>query len=196
MKSIKFSNTAGLVAIGAAGGAVAGLAGLAAYGLLAGKGASAAWALKTAGSRALTLLIPGSAGAVVGGVSGFVVAPKVLKKQGQGVDKQADREKDDLREQVSSLETVLASQQDAIHSASGTNNAEAMRLERIKGVGPKFAQLLHDAEIHTLEDLAQANPEALHDVLGSSAGKQLANPDSWISQAKALLSQSSLVKSV
>ncbi|EIJ36791.1 hypothetical protein [Thiothrix nivea] len=57
MKSINLpspgmNNTAGIVAIGAASGALAGFVGLAAYGVLAGKGAVAAWAVKTAAGTA------------------------------------------------------------------------------------------------------------------------------------------------
>lgn len=182
MKSIKFSNTTRIVAVGAAGGAVIGLAGFAAYGLLASKGIAAAWTAKSVGSQAgaswMKSLIPASVGAIAGGMTGFAVAPTILKKQTENEETQPDT-------QVNS-----STKQDE------RSGAEAMSLQRIKGVGPKFAKLLHGAEIHTLEDLAQTSPEVLHDVLGSSAGKQLANLDSWISQAKALLSMPSPAKSV
>ena len=194
MKSINLpspslNNTAGIVAIGAASGALAGFVGLAAYGMLVGKGAVAVWAAKTAAGTVggsgvgwLQLLIPTSAGALGGGASGVGVAKKVVNQQVQEVSEKLEAEAVELRRQLTLLETRVESKQ----IPAQTVNADEIKLECIKGIGPKFARLLQEAGIHDLRDLAQANLDELRTLLESSSGGQMAKVDSWISQAQAL----------
>lgn len=58
-------------------------------------------------------------------------------------------------------------------------------IQKIKGVGPKYAQKLSDAGITTLADLASATPEQLAQIIQARGG--IAHYDNWISQAQALL---------
>ncbi|HHB90386.1 MAG TPA: DUF4332 domain-containing protein [Anaerolineae bacterium] len=57
-------------------------------------------------------------------------------------------------------------------------------LQQIKGIGPKYAQKLADAGIVTLQDLAAATPEQLHEIIQARGG--LARYEDWIQQAQQL----------
>lgn len=194
LPSPNLNNTATIVAVGAASGALAGLAGLAAYGLLAGKGSAAAWAMtqnavNSAGRSGLGwlgLLITGSAGALGGGVSGLGVARKTVDQQVEKAGQQFEAETEALRQQVASLEARLATGQTP---AAPVAAADGASLESIRGIGPRFATLLQEAGIRNLQDLAQASPDQLQQALGSVAGGQMAKLESWISQAETLVSQ-------
>ncbi len=61
-------------------------------------------------------------------------------------------------------------------------------LQQIKGIGPTYAQKLADAGIVTLEDLARATPEQLHEIV--HARGRTANYDAWIQQARELIAAS------
>lgn len=58
-------------------------------------------------------------------------------------------------------------------------------LQQIKGIGPKTAQLLQAAGIHTVQDLAQSTPAQLEAAVNAPAWRQ---PDyaGWIAQARTL----------
>ena len=58
-------------------------------------------------------------------------------------------------------------------------------LQKIKGIGPKYAQKLSAAGIATLGQLAASTPEQLHEIIQA---RGLANYDDWIQQARALAS--------
>ena len=58
-------------------------------------------------------------------------------------------------------------------------------LQQIKGIGPKYAQKLANAGILTLQDLAAATPEQLHEIIQARGG--LARYDNWIQQARELI---------
>ena len=57
-------------------------------------------------------------------------------------------------------------------------------LQKIKGIGPKYAQKLADAGITTLDDLANSTPEQLQEIV--QAKGVLAKYDDWIRQAREL----------
>jgi len=56
-------------------------------------------------------------------------------------------------------------------------------LKILEGIGPKVAQVLNEAGIHTFADLAQAQAADVQKIL-DSAGLQMMNPEGWIEQAK------------
>ncbi len=56
-------------------------------------------------------------------------------------------------------------------------------LQRIRGIGPKMAQLLNEHNIYTFEQLAAANVDTLADLL-RQRGWYMADPSIWIEQAK------------
>lgn len=62
-------------------------------------------------------------------------------------------------------------------------------LTRIKGIGPKVAQLLHTHQVITYADLAEADPEYLRTLLGNGNGRyRLIDPTTWPEQARTLSS--------
>ena len=54
-------------------------------------------------------------------------------------------------------------------------------LTEIKGIGPVFAERLHQAGITTFADVAKASADHLREVTHATS---VANPDEWIAQAK------------
>ncbi len=59
-------------------------------------------------------------------------------------------------------------------------------LQKIKGIGPKYARILSAAGINTLDDLAGSSPEQLQKIIRAKGG--LARYDDWIQQARDLIS--------
>jgi len=57
-------------------------------------------------------------------------------------------------------------------------------LQQIKGIGSKYARMLHDAGITNLVDLAASAPDHLHEIIQARGG--LAHYDDWIQQAREL----------
>lgn len=57
-------------------------------------------------------------------------------------------------------------------------------LTEIKGIGPTFARRLAEAGITTFAAVAAASPDYLREVTRATA---IANPDEWITQARALV---------
>ena len=59
-------------------------------------------------------------------------------------------------------------------------------LKKIEGIGPKIAEILVEAGIDTFEKLAQADPEAISQLLIEKGGKRYAmhNPSTWPKQAQ------------
>ena len=62
----------------------------------------------------------------------------------------------------------------------------AQDIQKIKGIGPKYAQKLADAGITTLDDLANSTPGQLAEII--QARGALARYDDWIKQAQAMRS--------
>jgi predicted flap endonuclease-1-like 5' DNA nuclease len=58
-------------------------------------------------------------------------------------------------------------------------------LTLVRGIGPAYARRLHEANIKTLTDLAQAEPAYLRQVVQLKAW-QNAEPEEWIAEAKEL----------
>lgn len=59
-------------------------------------------------------------------------------------------------------------------------------LQRIKGVGPKVAQLLNEHNIYTFEQLSAANVDTLKSLL-RKRNWHMADPSTWIKQAETQL---------
>jgi predicted flap endonuclease-1-like 5' DNA nuclease len=191
--------------VGATTGAVAGIAALVTYGLLASKGLTAVLAAKTvgglqasgAGASAtsaagvtgasasgfnwLQVLMPTTAGAAGGGASGLGIARKAIHDKLEQAREVLEEQTNAVLQRVQELETRL---EDSIVTETPIDD-----LEQIKGIGPKFAGLLRDMGIHTVEALAQASPEALHAVLDASPAKQMMKVEDWIAQAQQLVSK-------
>lgn len=197
MKSIKLPamnlpNTLGIVAVGATTGVVAGTAALITYGLLASKGSAVSLAAKNAlalqgassGSSSapslLSLLLPASVGILGGGATGLGVA----RKQVRNASKKFDQQTDELRQQLQNVETQL---NDTRQAQSTTTSRE--ELERIRGIGPKFSQLLQTVGINSVDDLAQQTPETLRSLLEPSGTTQMVKIEDWILQAQQVVTK-------
>lgn len=59
-------------------------------------------------------------------------------------------------------------------------------LQKVKGIGSKYAGLLYDAGITDLKTLAASTPEQLHDIIQAKGG--LARYDNWVQQARDFVS--------
>jgi len=68
-------------------------------------------------------------------------------------------------------------------AAHGHAEKTADDLKVLEGIGPKVAQVLNDAGIHSFADLAHAQAEAVQKAL-DAAGLQMMDPEGWIEQAK------------
>jgi predicted flap endonuclease-1-like 5' DNA nuclease len=68
--------------------------------------------------------------------------------------------------------------------AAGFTLRGADDLERIEGIGPKIAELLHADGIHTFHDLSKSTPEAIRAILDKAGPNfRIANPGTWPEQA-------------
>ncbi|MFN2134655.1 MAG: helix-hairpin-helix domain-containing protein [Candidatus Promineifilaceae bacterium] len=59
---------------------------------------------------------------------------------------------------------------------------EGDNLQQIEGIGPKYSQLLKQADILTFAELADTEPERLAEIIGAPAWRRV-DYDSWIAQA-------------
>lgn len=210
MSTIRPDSAASLriIAVGAAAGALAGAGAVAIFVLLGGKALAAASLAKPAAG------LPAAAGATPGAtVKGLldVVLPGALGAAGGGAAgaglarRQVRRAVDPLRREVGDLARRVLHGVDG-PGADGTAPAgsvpagaaptpavgaapdpAAMReLERIRGIGPRYAALLLAGGIRSLADLARADPAQLGRMLGVSAAAPMAAPARWIAQAREL----------
>lgn len=60
------------------------------------------------------------------------------------------------------------------------------RLETIHGIGPKFAERLHAAGVHTFSALAAQSPEHLLEIVQAQPWQKV-EPEQWIQEAKDLV---------
>ena len=64
---------------------------------------------------------------------------------------------------------------------------EKDRLEKIKGVGPVFANRFNEAGIYTFAELATVTPEQAHDIIKPQEWQAI-DPENWITEAQNLAS--------
>jgi len=64
---------------------------------------------------------------------------------------------------------------------------EKDRLEKIKGVGPVFANRFNEAGIYTFTELATVTPEQARDIIKPQEWQAI-DPESWITEAQNLAS--------
>jgi predicted flap endonuclease-1-like 5' DNA nuclease len=204
--------TVGLVALAGVTGMAIGV--VAAKGILASKGASAlgtalvqnsataqsAGAILTGAAalpdKAVALFallthnaLPITAGAVGGGAAGVGVMQGQVRRTKQALDDQvaqttaAQAETRQVRSALNSAEAQLSQ----LHSQLAAPVPIAPNpLEVIQGIGPVFAQRLHEAGILTLANLAAQTPEQVRAIVGNVRGGKMVNVQSWIDQARQL----------
>jgi len=63
-------------------------------------------------------------------------------------------------------------------------------LARIKGIGPKYAEMLKSVGVDSVKELRHRKPESLKEMIetrhGPVIGLSLAECEDWVNQAKAL----------
>ena len=204
-----------IIAIGAATGAVAGAGAVAIYALLVGKGLAAAGIAKagaglstTAGSpttssaalsRLLDLLLPGTIGAAGGGAAGAGLAQRQVKRALAPLRAQVGDLARQVMQVVGEPDTQAASEDRAQNKRDNTTavatpnigpaagrRVGVKELQRIHGIGPRFAQLLADGGIDSLTQLAAADPDAVRALLQRSSAAPTAEPEQWIAEARVL----------
>jgi predicted flap endonuclease-1-like 5' DNA nuclease len=57
-------------------------------------------------------------------------------------------------------------------------------LREIEGIGPAISKQLHDAGIHTFQQLAETDPARLSEILGDERLRNITNTESWPEQAR------------
>ncbi len=117
---------------------------------------------------------------VGGGATGFGVA----RKQVQQVSEKFEQQTDELRQQLQTVETHLKGAKKA--QSTMTSREE---LEQIRGIGPKFSQLLQMTGMSNIDDLAQQTAEQLRLLLETSGGVQMVKLEDWILQAQQAMLQ-------
>jgi predicted flap endonuclease-1-like 5' DNA nuclease len=77
------------------------------------------------------------------------------------------------------------SAEEAAPEATATDETPAVAddLTVIEGIGPKINSLLQEAGIRTYQELAEAQPDRISEILLAS-GLRLANPGTWPEQAR------------
>ncbi len=85
-----------------------------------------------------------------------------------------------VRHQLQQTEEKL----DATEQELATLYKSSDPLRKISGIGPVYAERLHEADIHTIADLAKLNSVLLEEKIGVL---EVAQTESWITQAKELL---------
>jgi len=210
------NSTPRIIAIGAATGAVAGAGAVAIYALLLGKGLAAAGIAKAGAglstaagspatsppalSRLLDLLLPGTIGAAGGGAAGAGLAQRQVKRALAPLSAQVGDLARQLMRVVGQPDTQAASEDGApsqrdnpmavatpkVDRAAG-RRVGVRELQRIRGIGPRFAQLLADGGIDSLRQLAAADPDAVRALLQRSSAAPTAEPEQWIAEARVLM---------
>jgi polyhydroxyalkanoate synthase len=59
------------------------------------------------------------------------------------------------------------------------------QVEIVRGIGPTYARRLHEAGVHSLNDLAELTAERVAELVGLKTW-QRANPQAWIDEAREL----------
>jgi predicted flap endonuclease-1-like 5' DNA nuclease len=103
------------------------------------------------------------------------------------VEQQARRQLEAARQEISRLQAQVAV---STWPAKEATAALVQRdpLEQIDGIGPVFAQRLHQAGIFTFAQLAEATPERVQAAIQTEEWQRI-DAASWIAQAKVLLQQ-------
>ena len=94
-----------------------------------------------------------------------------------------------LRERITSLEAERNQRLEspkgiAIADREGRDNFQAIR-----GIGPVFSRRLHEADIHTFEQLSRLTPQQLEKILGDLYKRFFSKQETILAQAKEFAKQ-------
>lgn len=134
--------------------------------------------------------LPITAGAVGGGAAGVGVMQGQVRRTAKRLDEQmaetaaAQAEVNRMQGALQSVEAQFSQLQSQVAPSPAVARYP---LEQIQGIGPVFAQRLHEAGIVTVADLAAQTPEQVRAVAATVRGGKMVNVQSWIDQARQLL---------
>lgn len=201
--SLRLLSISGVVTIGAVTGALVGGVTFMAYTALLGKGTGTALAAKsalglsgntTSSSSLIGLLFTSTGGALGGGATSLGVVRKQVNDATQTLENKTSDVIQELESKVDDLSQQLEVSQSKLTEHKQKNRPTInVDLQQIKGIGPKYSELLQEAGIKTIKELAQASSQDLSSLLESSIEKHLFHLDEWIIQAQQIVTMNKKV---
>ncbi|HLO33255.1 MAG TPA: hypothetical protein VK249_29170 [Anaerolineales bacterium] len=94
-----------------------------------------------------------------------------------------------LKERITTFENQ---RNPRVGSAKGiplTDKDGSDNFQAIKGIGPAFSKRLHEAGIHTFDQLSQLTPKQMEEILGALFKRFFSKENSILAQAKAFAQQ-------
>lgn len=137
--------------------------------------------------------LPLSTGVVGGGVATQQVMKRRVRTVEDALSEQvaqteaARTEAARLQSELSGAETHLKDLQSKLDSPPPKRRPSSQNpLVQIQGIGRVFAQRLNTAGIYTFAELAAQTPDAVRDIIGTTRGGAMADPEAWIAEAQQL----------
>ncbi|ETW95151.1 MAG: hypothetical protein ETSY1_31805 [Candidatus Entotheonella factor] len=140
--------------------------------------------------------LPLATGAAGGGVGGGLASLQVMKRRVQSIQEAlkeqvvqtetAQTEASRLQSELSGAETQLKDLQSRLDFFSMRRPSLQNPLMQIQGIGPVLAERLNAAGIYTFAELAAQTPDALRDIIGTTRGGAMFDPEAWITAARQL----------
>jgi len=93
-------------------------------------------------------------------------------------------ENTNLKQRITSLEAEKGQRFESAKGLPLTNKDGSDNFQAIKGIGPVFTRRLHEAGIHTFEQLARLTPQQLEEILGDLYKRFFSKQESILAQAK------------
>jgi predicted flap endonuclease-1-like 5' DNA nuclease len=94
-----------------------------------------------------------------------------------------------LREHVKALETERSQRLESSKGVALTDREGRDNFQAIKGIGPVFSRRLHEAGIHTFEQLSQLTPQQLEEILGDLYRRFFSKQEAILAQAREFAKQ-------
>jgi len=94
-----------------------------------------------------------------------------------------------LRERITSLEAERNQRFESPKGISIADREGRDNFQAIKGIGPVFSRRLHEAGIHTFEQLSQLTPQQLEKILGDLYKRFFSKQETILAQAKEFAKQ-------
>ncbi|WP_089944290.1 helix-hairpin-helix domain-containing protein [Candidatus Entotheonella palauensis] len=91
-----------------------------------------------------------------------------------------------LQSELAGAETHLSDLQSRLDFFSMRRPSAQNPLTQIQGIGPVLAERLNAAGIYTFAELAAQTPESVRDIIGTTRGGAMFDPEAWIAAARQL----------
>lgn len=126
---------------------------------------------------------------VLGILIGWLVEWVIDWRYWRGHISRIANENKSLKERVTALEAQKVPEAQSAKGVPLTDKAGRDNFQAIKGIGPVFAKRLHEAGIHTFEELAQLSPQQLQEILGDLYKRFFSKQETILAQAKEFAQQ-------